>query len=209
MTEALEKGDTVAWVAEDYRLPDGRVVELGHGIGTGRPTKVPVIPVAVTAEMGSPWQLEAGRWVKKGNRGRGSTSTSRLANQSRTNHRFWDSVGARTDVDGPVQSEGGSLPTNSPAFFASGLAPSEQGCWVDQISGSFTRFRALTAAFILARRLRQALQDQPMVGVWLPTGVGGALTNTALRCWAGDHQPELYQFQEVAWSCLKQTPVKR
>ena len=39
---------------------------------------------------------------------------------------------------------------------------------------------ALTGAMLLARLLRPMLGDAPMVGVWLPPGIGGAVVNIAL-----------------------------
>jgi acyl-[acyl-carrier-protein]-phospholipid O-acyltransferase/long-chain-fatty-acid--[acyl-carrier-protein] ligase len=43
-----------------------------------------------------------------------------------------------------------------------------------------TYSRALTGAIILTRRLRKLLGDAPMVGLWLPSSVGGALANVSL-----------------------------
>ncbi len=40
--------------------------------------------------------------------------------------------------------------------------------------------KVLTGAICLARRLRPLVGDEPMVGVWLPSSVGGAVTNIAL-----------------------------
>lgn len=210
LTEALEKGDVVAWVAEDYRLPDGRVVELDTVLERVAPTNVPVIPVAVTAEMGSPWQLESGRWVKKGNLGTREYLDITLGKpipapptafgiRWALEQMSMDQCNRRVDQSLPIHR----------LFLRQAWRHPTKECWVDQISGSFTRFRALTAAFILARRLRQALRDQTMVGVWLPTGVGGALTNTALAMLGKVTINLNYtSSQEVAWSCLKQTPVK-
>ena len=41
-------------------------------------------------------------------------------------------------------------------------------------------FSALTKTFFIARRLRSAIGNQPMIGLLLPPSVGGALTNYAL-----------------------------
>ena len=40
--------------------------------------------------------------------------------------------------------------------------------------------QALAGAMLLARRLRPILGDAPMVGIWLPPGIGAALSNIAL-----------------------------
>ena len=52
--------------------------------------------------------------------------------------------------------------------------------WVDQISGSLSGYKALTGSYLFARKLKPIVSREEMVGVWLPTGVGGALVNTAL-----------------------------
>jgi acyl-[acyl-carrier-protein]-phospholipid O-acyltransferase/long-chain-fatty-acid--[acyl-carrier-protein] ligase len=55
-------------------------------------------------------------------------------------------------------------------------------CLSDSTSkGRVLRYgEVLAGAMLLARRLRPRLADDPMVGVWLPPSVGGAVTNIAL-----------------------------
>jgi acyl-[acyl-carrier-protein]-phospholipid O-acyltransferase/long-chain-fatty-acid--[acyl-carrier-protein] ligase len=55
-------------------------------------------------------------------------------------------------------------------------------CFIDTLRKGFVLNygKALAGAMCLARRLRPMLADEPMVGVWLPPGVGAAATNIAL-----------------------------
>ncbi len=51
----------------------------------------------------------------------------------------------------------------------------------DLTSGQLSYFKALVGSIIFARKLKQRLDNQKMVGVLVPPTVGGALTNLALQ----------------------------
>jgi acyl-[acyl-carrier-protein]-phospholipid O-acyltransferase/long-chain-fatty-acid--[acyl-carrier-protein] ligase len=54
-------------------------------------------------------------------------------------------------------------------------------CIFDSTSGRRLSYgKALAAAMLLANRLRPVLGDAPMVGLWLPSSLGGALANIAV-----------------------------
>jgi acyl-[acyl-carrier-protein]-phospholipid O-acyltransferase/long-chain-fatty-acid--[acyl-carrier-protein] ligase len=56
-----------------------------------------------------------------------------------------------------------------------------RSCFLDGMTGTeLTYGRALAGAMILADRLRPLLGDAAMVGLWLPSAVGGALANIAV-----------------------------
>jgi acyl-[acyl-carrier-protein]-phospholipid O-acyltransferase/long-chain-fatty-acid--[acyl-carrier-protein] ligase len=51
-------------------------------------------------------------------------------------------------------------------------------CFIDSTTGMQLNYgMALTGAMILTRRLRPILGGEPMVGLWLPSSLGGAITN--------------------------------
>lgn len=54
-------------------------------------------------------------------------------------------------------------------------------CFADVLSGSLNYFKTLVGTIALARKLRAHLSDAEMVGVLMPSTVGGALANTALQ----------------------------
>jgi acyl-[acyl-carrier-protein]-phospholipid O-acyltransferase/long-chain-fatty-acid--[acyl-carrier-protein] ligase len=55
-------------------------------------------------------------------------------------------------------------------------------CFIDTMRNGLVlnQAKSLAGAMCLARRLRPLLSDAPMVGVWLPPGVGAAVANIAL-----------------------------
>lgn len=54
-------------------------------------------------------------------------------------------------------------------------------CFFDPANNKTFRYgEVLAGAIIMSRRLKPILGDEPMVGVWLPPGVGGAFANIAL-----------------------------
>jgi acyl-[acyl-carrier-protein]-phospholipid O-acyltransferase/long-chain-fatty-acid--[acyl-carrier-protein] ligase len=56
-----------------------------------------------------------------------------------------------------------------------------RSCFMDSMTGTeLTYGKALAGAMILAGKLRPVLGDEPMVGLWLPSAVGGALANIAV-----------------------------
>jgi acyl-[acyl-carrier-protein]-phospholipid O-acyltransferase/long-chain-fatty-acid--[acyl-carrier-protein] ligase len=56
-----------------------------------------------------------------------------------------------------------------------------RSCFVDSTTGTKLNYgKALAGAMILAEKLRPLLADEAMVGLWLPSAVGGALANIAV-----------------------------
>ncbi len=208
--EALAQGKSIAWVGEDYRLPNGTEVDLETVLRLVQPANAPIYPVVVTAEMGSPWKLENGRWVKYrvvGERELLEIDVGSAVPANTSGFKLREEL-ENLSLKQMQNRLKRSIPTHRQFLRVVWRDPNKE-FWVDQITGSFTRFRALTASFILARRLKPMLKDQPMVGIWLPTGIGGALANMALTMLGKVTTNLNYtSSQEVAWSCLKQTPVK-
>ncbi len=54
-------------------------------------------------------------------------------------------------------------------------------CMADGLAGELSYFKTFVGSVVFARKLKPLLDDRPMVGVLLPTSVGGALTNIAIQ----------------------------
>jgi len=54
-------------------------------------------------------------------------------------------------------------------------------CFADALSGALSYFKTLVGTIALARKLKECLGDAEMVGVLMPSTVGGALANIALQ----------------------------
>ena len=65
----------------------------------------------------------------------------------------------------------------------------------------------LTGAMLLARLLRPMLGDAPMVGVWLPPGIGGAVVNIALA-FLGKTSVNLNYTSGAGFAALGPAPVR-
>ncbi|HOC68052.1 MAG TPA: AMP-binding protein, partial [Candidatus Hydrogenedentes bacterium] len=55
-------------------------------------------------------------------------------------------------------------------------------CFVDALTGPLDYFKTLVGSIALARKLKLILGDKKMVGVLMPSTVGGALANVAIQC---------------------------
>ncbi len=55
-------------------------------------------------------------------------------------------------------------------------------CFVDALTGPLNYFKTLAGSIALARKFKAILGDSKMVGVLMPSTVGGALANVAVQC---------------------------
>ena len=86
-----------------------------------------------------------------------------------------------------------------------------ESCFLDGAvaTGEMTFGRALTASLLMADIFKNLLPNEEMVGVWMPTGTGGALVNTALAlCGRVAINLNYTASQAVNDACLSQTSVK-
>ena len=76
-------------------------------------------------------------------------------------------------------------------------------------TGEMTFGRALTAALLMAEFFKREMPGEEMVGVWLPTGTGGALVNAAIGLMGRIAINLNYTAtQAVNDACLDQTTVR-
>ncbi len=207
---ALKAGKSVAWVAEDYQLPDGTEVDLDQVLSILKHSGVPVLPVWVTSTRGSPWKLKGGRWflgrlpgglneveIQVGHPLPGNADGFHVRDQ--LEKLSYEVAQRHISREIPLHRQ----------FVRRAWETPKNEFWVDQISGSLSGYKALTGSYLFARKLKPIVSREEMVGVWLPTGVGGALVNTALA-FLGKVSINLNYTasQDVALACLKQTTVK-
>jgi len=78
-------------------------------------------------------------------------------------------------------------------------------CLFDGMTGiSLNYGKTLAGVLCLARQLRPVLKDEPIVAVWLPQGVGGALANIVLAMLHKASVNLNYTSQDVVRSCIRQ-----
>jgi len=182
-SEALKAGDVVCIFAEGGLTRTGFLLPFHRGFEQIlKKSRVPIVPVCLDHVWGSIFSYSGGRVLWKWpleipypvsvSFGAAMPATSsaaevRLAIQKLSA----DAAIARLDRRRPVHRQ----------FVRAAARHPFRPCMGDStLPKILTYGRALTGAIILARKLRPLLGDPAMVGLWLPSSVGGALANVAL-----------------------------
>lgn len=190
VTAALDDGRAVVVFAEGTLTRNGQMLPFGRGIELVLrrvQSAVPVVPAYLDNLWGSLWSWSGGRvfwkWPEQLFRRRvslwfgsplPSTVTAfdvRLAVQE-------------CAADCAIAESQELLPVNRGfIYMAASWRNMFRPAMVDVATGTERRLtwgRTLVAVWCLVRWLRPRLGNTPIVGVWLPTGMGGMLVNLAL-----------------------------
>ncbi len=208
--ETLRSGTSVAWVAEDFRLPDGTEVDLDQVLAIVKHAGVSVLPVWITSTRGSPWALSGGKWSLKRLPGGLNELDIQVGHPLPGNadeFHVRDQL-EKLSLESAQRHTAREFPVHRQFVRRAWESPNDE-FWFDQITGKLSRYKALTGSYLFAKKMTPILKGEEMVGIWLPTGVGSALVNTALA-FLGKVTINLNYTasQDVAWACLKQTTVK-
>lgn len=182
-SEALKAGDLVCIFAEGGLSRTGFLLPFHRGFEQIlKKSPVPIVPVCLDHVWGSIFSYRGGKILWKWpleipypvsvSFGEPMPATSsaaevRLAIQKLSA----DAAFARLDRRRPIHRQ----------FVRTAARHPFRPCMGDStLPKLLTYGRALTGAILMARKLRPLLGDAPMVGLWLPSSVGGALANVAL-----------------------------
>jgi acyl-[acyl-carrier-protein]-phospholipid O-acyltransferase / long-chain-fatty-acid--[acyl-carrier-protein] ligase len=180
---ALQNGEVVCIFAEGGITRTGFLLPFHRGFEQIlKRSPAPVIPVCLDHVWGSVFSHQGGRFLWKwpqaipypiriafGQPLPGSASA--IAVRQEIQKLSADCAVARNPERWPVLRQ----------FVRIATRHSLRTCMIDSSSGrAFRCGEVLAGAWILARLLRPRLQDDPMVGIWLPPSFGAALANLAV-----------------------------
>mgnify|MGYP005844619199 CR=1 FL=1 len=189
VSAALDAGDVVVIFPEGTLTRNGQMLPFGRELerilrSTSRP--VPVVPAYLDNLWGSVWSWSGGQILWKWP----SAFRRRVVLQFGTP---LPATSATADVRLAVQ----ECAADAGIAASHELLPMHRGfvrmasswrnllrpAFVDLATGTEKRLtwgKTLVAVWCLSRWLRPRLQEEPIVGIWLPTGLGSALANLAL-----------------------------
>jgi acyl-[acyl-carrier-protein]-phospholipid O-acyltransferase/long-chain-fatty-acid--[acyl-carrier-protein] ligase len=182
--ERLARGETVCVFAEGGATRNGFLLPFQRGLEQIlRRSPVPVVPVCLDHVWGSVFSFRGGRVLGKWPR------TLRRAVHVAFGTPLPPSATAfevrqaiqKLSADVSVARAGERLPVHR-QFVRRAARHPFQPCFIDALNeGKVYRYAAaVVGARVLSRLLRPVLGDGAMVGVWLPSSVGGAFANLAL-----------------------------
>jgi acyl-[acyl-carrier-protein]-phospholipid O-acyltransferase/long-chain-fatty-acid--[acyl-carrier-protein] ligase len=181
-TDALRNDEIVCIFAEGQITRTGQLLPFRRGLERiMKGVEVPIIPVNLDGVWGSIFSFDRGRFLWKMPRQipyRVTVSFGRPMAPATT----------AADVRSAVQelqatafeTRKSSMKTLDRAFVRTARQRPWQFFMADGKTPGVSFGSALSKSFYIARRLRRAIGEQPMVGVLVPPSVGGALTNYAL-----------------------------
>lgn len=210
----LNAGLAVAVASEDLVGADGQPWPMHRWLSAilGGAT-LPVLPVAFIPHWGHDQEGGPGHWIPR----------QTQLHEKRADVAFGKPI-ASSDADGRTIREQldrlsadaaiARKPHNlSPARLFLRVARKRwaQPCLLDGAvaTGEMTFGRALTASLLMAEAFKRQMPGEEMVGVWLPTGTGAALVNTAIGLMGRVAINLNYTAtQAVNDACLEQTTVR-
>ncbi len=180
---ALENGEVVAVFAEGGRTRNGHLRRFHRGIEMfGRESNVPFIPVYLANVWGSIFSYYGGRIYKKFPRSlphRITVAIGKPLPPSTPAHEIRLTI-HRLSAEVAIHAAHWMRPPHR-AFVRRAAHQPFRNCIIDTATKRQLNYgKALAGAIVLSRWLKSRLTDAPMVGVWLPSSLGGALTNIAL-----------------------------
>ena len=182
-TEAIEHGELVCIFAEGQITRTGQLLPFRKGFERiMKGVDAPIVPVHLDQIWGSIFSFSAGRFFWK------------------IPHTLPFPITVTFGAPLPAESSAyelrraiQELGTDAAVEHRSSLRPLHRGfvrmakrrprarCMADGLAGELSYLKALVGSIVFARKLAPLLDRQPMIGVLLPTSVGGALTNIALQ----------------------------
>lgn len=183
VTAALEAGDVVCVFPEGYPTRNGAMLPFRRGVEQiARSKPMPIVPVYLDQVWGSIFSYKGGKlFWKRPARGRYPVSVTfgePLPNTA-------PAVQVRQAIqvlgaDAAKERTRNCLPMHR-QFVRNAARHPFRPCLIDAAGKqSLSYGKALAGAVVLSRWLRPQLSDEPMVGIWLPSSNGAALTNIAL-----------------------------
>jgi len=182
-SEALAQGDLVCIFAEGGLTRSGFMMPFHRGFEQiVKKTPAPIIPVCLNHVWGSVFSYQGGKVLWKWPQevpypvqiafGPPMPSTASAAEVRQ--------VIQKLSADCAIARSATRLPPHRQFVRIAARRPFWP-CMADSAGKTDLNYgKALAGAMLLARSLRPIVGDAPMVGVWLPPSVGGALTNIAL-----------------------------
>jgi acyl-[acyl-carrier-protein]-phospholipid O-acyltransferase/long-chain-fatty-acid--[acyl-carrier-protein] ligase len=183
--EALKSGDVICIFPEGFPTRNGVMLPFRRGFEQiAQVAPVPVVPVWIDQLWGSVFSYKRGRlfwkWPDRGPHPVTVTFGKALPNvisapQARQ-------VLLELSADSAKDRARSTLPVHR-RFVRMAARHPFRPCLIDNTGPqprTLSYGKVLAGASCLANWLRPKLRDEPMVGVWLPSSVGGALTNLAL-----------------------------
>ncbi|HIE65697.1 MAG: acyl-[ACP]--phospholipid O-acyltransferase [Nitrospira sp.] len=179
--ESLKQGHVVCIFAEGAISRTGNMLSFKRGFERmGKDLNVPIIPVHLDGLWGSIFSFEKGRFFFKWPRqipypvtisfglplpANATAQTVRQAVMELGS----EAVKFRRAKDDLLHFK----------FIRSAKSAWKRGCMSDSTGKRLTYGKALIGAFLLSRRIRRKCRKEEMVGLMLPSSVGGALANIA------------------------------
>jgi acyl-[acyl-carrier-protein]-phospholipid O-acyltransferase / long-chain-fatty-acid--[acyl-carrier-protein] ligase len=181
-TEAIEHGELACIFAEGQITRTGQMLPFRKGFERiMKGVDAPIIPVHLDQIWGSIFSFSRGRFFWKfpsklpfpltvsfGPPMPGDASAYEL-------RRAVQELGTEAAIERRA-----ALPPLHRAFVRMAKKYPRSRCVADGLAGELSYFKSFVGSVVFARKLKPLLDEQPMVGVLVPTSVGGALTNIAL-----------------------------
>jgi acyl-[acyl-carrier-protein]-phospholipid O-acyltransferase/long-chain-fatty-acid--[acyl-carrier-protein] ligase len=185
-SEALANGEIVCIFAEGGVTRTGFILPFQRGFEQiMKKSPVPIVPVCLDHVWGSIFSFQGRRFfwkVPNGipytihvNFGKALPADTDAFTVRQAIQRMSAESAVRRSVDRkPVHRQ----------FIRQAVAHPFRSCIVDPNSAipEMTNGQVLVGVKVLLKRLKPLLGDDPMVGVWLPPGAGGAMANICLAC---------------------------
>jgi acyl-[acyl-carrier-protein]-phospholipid O-acyltransferase/long-chain-fatty-acid--[acyl-carrier-protein] ligase len=179
---ALARGELVCLFAEGARTRTGFLLPFHRGFEQVlRRSPAPIVPACLDQLWGSAFGYRGGRafWQRPPVLPYPVTVAYGPALPSGTPAAEVCQAVQRLSADAAARNRH-RLPVHRQLVYTAARQPL-RACVIDPgLKQHLNYARALAGAWCLARHLRPIVGDEPMVGVWLPPGLGGALGNLAL-----------------------------
>ena len=182
---ALANGDVVCVFPESYPTRTGVMLPFHRGFeSVARSTNVSILPLCLDQLWGSIFSYKGGRLFWKWPKWKWQPITVAIGpahNSSATAPDIRQVIVAMSAELAKDRAKS-SLALHR-QFVRSAARHPFRTCLIDTMSSQprlLNRAKVLAGAVCLSRWLRPQLQDELMVGVWLPQSVGGVVTNIAL-----------------------------
>lgn len=183
VTEALQAGEVVCVFPEGYPTRNGALLPFRRGLEQlARSASMPIVPVYLDQVWGSIFSYKGGKLFWKLPRFARYPVTATFGKPLPTDATAFQVRQAVQILAAEAARERTKdcMPMHR-QFVRNAASHPFRPCLIDpEGKQNLSYGKALAGAIVLSRWLKPQLSDEPMVGVWLPSSNGAALTNIAL-----------------------------
>lgn len=181
-TEAIERGELVCIFAEGQITRTGQLLPFRKGFERiMKGVDAPIIPVHLDQIWGSIFSFSRGKFFWKVPHTLPFPITVSFGKPMPGESTAYELRRAIQELgtEAAIAHRAGMRPLHR-GFVRMAKRHPRARCMADGLAGELSYLKTFVGSVVFARKLRPLLDEQPMVGVLLPTSVGGALTNIAL-----------------------------